>query len=262
MWSCAERYSGVCVDRRRRNAPSQAVAARHRSRSCSAPKPTCARSKSAWQTGHRQQRLHVRPRGERRRASSHRYRAVDVPDLDDKWALMIGDCVHNLRSALDYLAHELVRANGGTPDDHTQFPVHAAPGGVRVHGGIADDALAAHRGGAALRRERRRQPHPTRSICSTVPTASGRSCSRPRQPGTTCLRCFGAIEPGAADRRSVDEHAAARSRRKTVHGYTYRSPFFGEDPQHQGARRISSSTTRPWRSNSGESRRRCFSATG
>ena len=50
---------------------------------------------------------------------SHRYRAVDVPELDDRWALVLGDCAHNLRSALDYLAYELVRANGGDPDEHT-----------------------------------------------------------------------------------------------------------------------------------------------
>jgi hypothetical protein len=35
----------------------------------------------------------------------------------------LGDCVHNLRSALDLLAVELVRANGGTPGDYTAFPV-------------------------------------------------------------------------------------------------------------------------------------------
>ena len=54
---------------------------------------------------------------------SHRYRAGDVPELDDRWALVLGDCAHNLRSALDYLAHELVRANGGNPDEDTEFPV-------------------------------------------------------------------------------------------------------------------------------------------
>ena len=30
---------------------------------------------------------------------SHRYRAVAVPDLDDRWSLVLGDCAHNLRGA-------------------------------------------------------------------------------------------------------------------------------------------------------------------
>jgi hypothetical protein len=43
------------------------------------------------------------------------------------WAPTIGDIVHNLRAALDYLAWELVIAGGGTPDKHTQFPVRYTP---------------------------------------------------------------------------------------------------------------------------------------
>jgi hypothetical protein len=37
-------------------------------------------------------------------------------------ALIIGDAIHNLRSALDHMACELVRANG-QPDDYGTFPV-------------------------------------------------------------------------------------------------------------------------------------------
>jgi hypothetical protein len=37
--------------------------------------------------------------------------------------LLIGDCLHNLRSALDHLAWALVEAHGGTPGTTTQFPV-------------------------------------------------------------------------------------------------------------------------------------------
>jgi hypothetical protein len=48
---------------------------------------------------------------------------VDIPD---EWAAVLGDCVHNLRSALDLLAVALVEANGGTPGDHTSFPVESA----------------------------------------------------------------------------------------------------------------------------------------
>jgi len=39
----------------------------------------------------------------------------------DEWALLIGDCVHNLRSALDYLVWEMA---GADPQDRTtMFPI-------------------------------------------------------------------------------------------------------------------------------------------
>jgi len=44
----------------------------------------------------------------------------------DDWATVIGDCVHNLRSTLDHLAHELVTLGGGVPQtgrSGTQFPI-------------------------------------------------------------------------------------------------------------------------------------------
>ena len=37
--------------------------------------------------------------------------------------LIVGDAVHNLRSALDHLMYQLVLANGGKPDTWTEFPV-------------------------------------------------------------------------------------------------------------------------------------------
>jgi hypothetical protein len=40
------------------------------------------------------------------------------------WSTIIGDAVHNMRSALDYLACELVIRNGGTVTDRTQFPIY------------------------------------------------------------------------------------------------------------------------------------------
>lgn len=43
-----------------------------------------------------------------------------MPPVVD-WALIIGDCVHNLRSALDYVAWELAGSNPG--DTQTQFPI-------------------------------------------------------------------------------------------------------------------------------------------
>lgn len=38
-------------------------------------------------------------------------------------SVLVGDLVHNLRSALDHLAWQLVLANGGTPTRATQFPI-------------------------------------------------------------------------------------------------------------------------------------------
>ncbi len=38
-------------------------------------------------------------------------------------SVILGDCVHNLRSSLDYVAWQLVIANGGVPDDNTAFPI-------------------------------------------------------------------------------------------------------------------------------------------
>ena len=43
------------------------------------------------------------------------------------FAAYVGDCLHNLRSALDYLAWELVLAAGQTPNDRTEFPIFSEP---------------------------------------------------------------------------------------------------------------------------------------
>jgi len=40
-----------------------------------------------------------------------------------KQAVVIGDIIHNVRSGLDHLAWELVKANGGTPTKDTYFPI-------------------------------------------------------------------------------------------------------------------------------------------
>src|SRR5262245_23363930 len=58
---------------------------------------------------------------------------------------MIGDTVHNLRSALDHLAWQLVEANGGAPTDKTAFPMsNSADAFESARGrqmkGIASDA--------------------------------------------------------------------------------------------------------------------------
>lgn len=50
-----------------------------------------------------------------------RIRVAKYPDA--LWAAMIGDIVHNLRSALDLLACQLVLANNGTVTKRTCFPI-------------------------------------------------------------------------------------------------------------------------------------------
>lgn len=67
----------------------------------------------------------------------------------ERLSLLAGDCVHNLRSALDHLAWRLVLSNGSTPDEKTYFPVLAdrlTDGGkvrkIKVVGGVDPAALA------------------------------------------------------------------------------------------------------------------------
>ena len=40
-----------------------------------------------------------------------------------EWSAIIGDAVHNMRSALDLLAWQLVVHNGGKPTNKTCFPI-------------------------------------------------------------------------------------------------------------------------------------------
>lgn len=49
-----------------------------------------------------------------------------------RWALMIGDCVHNARSALDYIAWRLAGAD--LRDRNTQWPIFISPEGFRKRG--------------------------------------------------------------------------------------------------------------------------------
>src|SRR5258708_574746 len=43
--------------------------------------------------------------------------------LPDDIALIAGDALQNLRSAVDHLAYQLVLSAGGTPDIQTSFPI-------------------------------------------------------------------------------------------------------------------------------------------
>jgi hypothetical protein len=49
-------------------------------------------------------------------------RIPDAPPVH-KWGLVVGDVLHNLRSALDHLAWQLVLANGKSPTSRTEFPI-------------------------------------------------------------------------------------------------------------------------------------------
>lgn len=68
-----------------------------------------------------------------------RFRVLEEPPL--KWGVLIGDVVHNLRSALDHLAWQLVLRNGGEPSWRTQFPIYADENSyLRANGGQAQIA--------------------------------------------------------------------------------------------------------------------------
>lgn len=42
--------------------------------------------------------------------------------------ILIGECLHNLRSALDHLVWQLAIQNGNRPDDKSEFPIFLDPG--------------------------------------------------------------------------------------------------------------------------------------
>jgi hypothetical protein len=53
-------------------------------------------------------------------------KAVHLP-IPRRIPLIAGDCIQNLRSALDYLVWELVIAAKNKPGEHTQFPICSSP---------------------------------------------------------------------------------------------------------------------------------------
>lgn len=50
-----------------------------------------------------------------------------------RWGVIVGDVFHNLRSALDHLAWQLVLANGGKVGRHIQFPIFEEPHTVKEY---------------------------------------------------------------------------------------------------------------------------------
>lgn len=76
-------------------------------------------------------------------------RLYEAHTLPVRPRLSAGDCIHNLRSALDHLAWQLVKAAGNEPRTdrpRTQFPIFndPLPDGkpVTIHGGISVQAAA------------------------------------------------------------------------------------------------------------------------
>lgn len=53
----------------------------------------------------------------------HVYRANSPPPPDPYWGAIAGDAIHNLRVALDHLAHQLVLLGGRQPSTSTAFPI-------------------------------------------------------------------------------------------------------------------------------------------
>jgi hypothetical protein len=60
----------------------------------------------------------------------HRFFPTSLEDVDPKVALIAGDIIHNLRSALDHLACHLVEAAGNDITDKTCFPISK---GTEIH---------------------------------------------------------------------------------------------------------------------------------
>lgn len=78
----------------------------------------------------------------------------EPPELSDEWPLLIGELVHNTRSALEHLAWQLVGYAGNTPKRSTGFPIcrEARAFDSNSHGkglhkleGASDSAIAAVR---------------------------------------------------------------------------------------------------------------------
>ncbi len=79
------------------------------------------------------------------------YRVMDVPPIDPAASVIIGDVLHNLRSALDHLAGQLLFHDSARPPTReTQFPIYESavdrkglPRDVTIKPGIRDKQILA-----------------------------------------------------------------------------------------------------------------------
>ncbi len=76
------------------------------------------------------------------------YRMTNVGEFTPYFSVVVGDVIHNLRSALDHLAWQLVILDGGQPNDSTQFPIYESatnaggnPRNVTIQPGIRDQRI-------------------------------------------------------------------------------------------------------------------------
>ena len=102
--------------------------------------------------------------------------------------IILGDFFYNLRSCLDHLTWQLVVLDGGTPGDHTAFPVIRKPGNWKSGGGGALKGVGKDHVDAieAL------QPYPTRNdprsgALDVVDTCCNRDKHKTLHPAFTVL---------------------------------------------------------------------------
>lgn len=69
----------------------------------------------------------------------HVFRTDSPPPVPPEWSLMVGDLIHNLRTALDHLAYQLVLACHSSPNRRTQFPIQTnkRPALPTISGGVS-----------------------------------------------------------------------------------------------------------------------------
>lgn len=63
----------------------------------------------------------------RKGGSEHIYRVDHPPADDERWGLIAGDSIHNLRTAFDHLAWQLVISAENHPSPWTKFPIYNRP---------------------------------------------------------------------------------------------------------------------------------------
>ena len=92
-----------------------------------------------------------------------RFRLDEEPPL--RWGILIGDVVHNLRSALDHLAWQLVLVNGCEPTRRTQFPIYcdearfSGRGQAQIAGMADEDKATIEELQPFRQRSERERPH-------------------------------------------------------------------------------------------------------